>query len=100
MLNHFDLLIYRPVWNHVFQAKELEIEGKMTWDTAEHNFNRSLDLDLVNDLAFQEHETSHLETLRNLDAEVMKPMQAVGATVDVIVLFRWINSQTNEIVGL
>jgi hypothetical protein len=84
--NHFDLLIYIPVWNQHVQEIELEIEAEMAHDTAEHNFKRPLDLDLENDLAFREHEASHFATFRTLDAEVIKPMELVGATVDVIVL--------------
>jgi hypothetical protein len=86
VLSHFHLLIYQPIWNRGYQVKMLDIQREMGLDTRENNFQRPLDVDLVNDLALADHEASHEETFRNMDKFIMEPMQAVGATVDVIVV--------------
>ena len=86
VLSHFHLLIYQPIWNRGHQVKMLDIQREMGLDTRKNNFERPLDVDLVNDLALADHEASHEETFRNMDEFIMKPMEAVGTTVDVIVV--------------
>jgi hypothetical protein len=82
---HFDLLIYEEVWNKAFQEKLRSIQGVMSKQTPEQNYNTPRDPALVNDLKFYDHETSPLEAMTFMDEFIIEPLFTAGCTCDVFV---------------